>query len=138
MLIENDMVLAFYKSDDHLKQVAGVLFSKIEQGELGQVVIPSVFSIELYYVLRSITGISSVRDVVSHMITFRNLSIIPSTIDHQLGALFLMDNYQLASIFDAIYAAVALSTENPDNTIISTDRVYDRIEGLQRIDPKNI
>lgn len=138
MLIENDMVLAFYKSDDHLKQVAGVLFSKIKQGELGQVVIPSVFSIELYYVLRNIAGISYVRDVVSHMITFPNLSIVPSTIDNQLGALFLMDNYQLTSIFDAIYAAVALSTENPDNTIISTDRVYDRIEGLQRIDPKNI
>jgi predicted nucleic acid-binding protein len=135
VLIENDMILAFYKKEDHLKPHAIRLFSKIRKGELGNVVIPSVFSIELYYVLRNITGVTSVRDVISHIVTFPNLSVVPSTIDHQLAALFLLENYQLPSIFDAIYAAVSLSEDNPDHTIASTDQVYDRIKGLTRLDP---
>lgn len=138
MLIENDMILAFYKKDDHLKPLATHLFSRIEQGDFGTVVIPSVFSIELYYVLRALTGVTPVRDVISHLITFPNLSIIPSTIDHQLAALFLLENYQLESIFDAVYAAVSLSDDNPDHTIISTDHIYDRIEGLTRLDPTRV
>lgn len=138
MLIENDMVLAYYKKKDHLKPIAERLFSKIKQGKLGEVLIPSIFSIELFYVLRNLTGIASVRDIISHMITFPNLLVIPSTIDHQLGALFLIDNYQLTSIFDAIYASVALSNDNPDNIIVSSDHVYDRVEGLQRLSPDSV
>lgn len=138
MLIENDMILAFYKKDDHLKPLATRLFSRIEQGDFGTVVIPSVFSIELYCVLRALTGVIPVRDVISHLITFPNLSIIPSTIDHQLAALFLLENYQLESIFDAVYAAISLSDDNPDHTIISSDHIYDRIEGLTRLDPTRI
>ncbi len=85
VLIENDMILAFYKKEDYLKPHAIRLFSKIRNGELGNVVIPSAFSIELYYVLRNITGVASVRDVMSHIVAFPNLSVVPTTIDHQLS-----------------------------------------------------
>jgi len=138
MLIENDMILAFYKKNDHLKTYATRLFSRIEEGELGSVLVPSIFSIELYYVLRNLTGVSSVRDIISHVVSFPNISVVPSTIDHQLAALYLLENYKLGSIFDAIYAAVSLSNDNPDHTIVSTDLIYDRIEGLTRLDPTNI
>jgi hypothetical protein len=138
VLIENDMILVYYKKKDHLKPIADRLFSKIKQGKLGKVLIPSIFSVELYYILRNIIGIASVRDINSHLITFPNLSIIPSTIDHQIGALFLMDNYQLTSIFDAIYASVALSNEYPDKIIISSDQIYDRVEGLKRLNPNDV
>jgi predicted nucleic acid-binding protein len=138
LLIENDMVLAYYKRNDQLKPHATRLFQKIERGDLGTVSIPSVFSIELYYVLRKITGVPSVRDVVSHITTFPNLSVIPSKIDHHLAALFLLESYQMESVFDAIYAAVALSEDNLDHSIISTDRTYDRIEGLKRLEPSEM
>jgi predicted nucleic acid-binding protein len=138
MLIENDMILAFYKKNDHLKTHATRLFSNIEEGKFGSVLVPSIFSIELYYVLRDLTGVSSVRDIISHLVTFPNISVVPSTIDHQLAALYLLENYRLGSIFDAIYAAVSLSNDNPDHTIVSTDCIYDRIEGLTRLDPTNI
>ncbi|RDE10889.1 MAG: VapC toxin family PIN domain ribonuclease [Candidatus Thorarchaeota archaeon] len=138
MLIENDMILAFYKKNDNLKTHATRLFSSIEEGKFGSVLVPSIFSIELYYVLRNLTGVSSVRDIISHVVTFPNISVVPSTIDHQLAALYLLENYRLGSIFDAIYAAVSLSNDNPDHTIASTDRIYDRIEGLTRLDPTNI
>lgn len=138
MLIENDMVLAFYKKKNHLKTHATRLFSKIEQGDFGTVAIPSVFSIELYYVLDEISNVSSIRDVIGHIMTFPNLSVIPFTPEHQLAALYLLENYHLGSIFDAIYAAVSLSDDNPDNTIVSTDHVYDRIEGLIRLNPTDV
>jgi predicted nucleic acid-binding protein len=138
MLMENDMILAFYKKKDHLKPVAERLFSKIEHGDMGLVVVPSVFSIELYYVLRNLTGATSVRNIISHLLTFPNVSIVPSTVGHHLGALFLMENYKLTSIFDALYAATAMSEENPDHAIVSSDRVYDEIEGLTRLDPSGV
>ncbi|MEM4736204.1 MAG: PIN domain-containing protein [Candidatus Thorarchaeota archaeon] len=137
-MIENDMILAFYKRNDQFKERAVRLFSKIERGELGVVMVPSIFSIELFYVLRKTTGTASVRDVVSHIITYPNISVIPSRIDHFVAALFLLETYQLTSIFDAIYAAVALSEDNPDHTIVSTDQIYDRVEGLRRIDPVDV
>jgi hypothetical protein len=33
---------------------------------------------------------------------------------------------------------MALTEAVPDNTIISTDSVYDRIPGLKRIDPRKL
>jgi len=49
-----------------------------------------------------------------------------------------MDTYGITSIFDAIYAATALSANVPDHTIISTDKTYDKIKGLKRIDPQKL
>ncbi|MGV9169969.1 MAG: hypothetical protein ACOC38_08545 [Promethearchaeia archaeon] len=44
----------------------------------------------------------------------------------------------MQSIFDAIYAAVSLSDDNADNTILSTEHVYDRIEGLTRLNRTDV
>jgi DNA-directed RNA polymerase subunit H (RpoH/RPB5) len=49
-----------------------------------------------------------------------------------------MDAYGLTSIFDAIYAATTLSVNVPDHTIISTDKKYDLIKGIKRIDPQKL
>ena len=42
-----------------------------------------------------------------------------------------------ASIFDAYYAATALN-QVEDHTIISTDKVFDAVPGIKRIDPRKI
>jgi len=41
-------------------------------------------------------------------------------------------------IFDAIYAATALTDKAHDHTILSTDPAYDRIPGIKRVDPREI
>jgi hypothetical protein len=46
-------------------------------------------------------------------------------------------SHEDASIFDAYYAATALSSV-PDHTIISTDVVFDKVSGLKRVDPRNL
>ena len=44
----------------------------------------------------------------------------------------------MQSIFDAIYAATALSPRAKDNTIASTDEVFATIEGIHRVDPRDL
>ena len=48
-----------------------------------------------------------------------------------------MYQYKLSSIFDAYYAATCLNMVN-DKTIISTDKEYDKIAGIKRIDPRSL
>jgi len=60
--------------------------------------------------------------------------------DHEvyLSALDLMETHSVQSIFDAIYAATALSPRAKDNTIVSTDEVFAAIEGVHRVDPRDL
>ena len=67
-----------------------------------------------------------------------SIKFIFSKIMIYLTALSIMDAYRLTSIFDAIHAATALSTKVPDHIIISTDKKYDAIRGLKRIDPRKL
>lgn len=46
-----------------------------------------------------------------------------------------MRQYGLTSIFDAYYAALALKLGEP---IVSTDTVFDKIPGIERLDPRKI
>jgi hypothetical protein len=64
----------------------------------------------------------------------KNLTFIMPDYAIYLAALSIMDTYGITSIFDAIYAATALSANVPDHIIISTDKKYDAIKGLKRID----
>ncbi len=55
-----------------------------------------------------------------------------------IPALELVSSYGLTSIFDAIYAATALTDEVPDHTVLSTDNAYDRAPGIKRVDPREL
>jgi len=66
-----------------------------------------------------------------------NLNFLDTTCEIDLLALALIRQYGVTSIFDAYYAATALS-QIEDYTIISTDAVFDCIPGMKRIDPREI
>jgi len=66
-----------------------------------------------------------------------NLKWVPTTVDTDLMALALMDQYGLTSIFDAYNAATCLLYDK-DRKMISTDSAYDKVIGLSRIDPRNL
>jgi predicted nucleic acid-binding protein len=61
----------------------------------------------------------------------------PTTVQVDLLALVLMEQYQINSIFDAYHAATALNMEE-DHTILSTDTIFDKIPGLTRVDPHQL
>ena len=66
-----------------------------------------------------------------------NLIWVPTDIEIDLTALTLMIEYEINSIFDAYYAATTL-LRDPDKVIISTDKVYDKVPGIKRVDPREL
>ncbi len=64
-----------------------------------------------------------------------NISL--STLLEKIVALTLMVEFDINSIFDVYYAATTL-LRDPDRIIISTDKIYDKIPGIKRIDPRKL
>ena len=66
-----------------------------------------------------------------------NLTFLETTFEIVLLALALVQQYGFTSIFDAYYAATALNHVE-DHTIISTDKIFDSVPGIRRVDPREI
>ena len=119
-----------------LKDVADKLLLRIVNGDFGEVLISREVIHEIYYVLSQI-GFSKreILNRVGALTSIPNLKWVPTTVDVDLLAIALMDQYGVTSIFDAYNAATCLLYDR-DRKIVSTDSVYDRIAGLTRIDPR--
>lgn len=138
MLLESDIFIAYLKREDWLKDTASRLLATIEEGKLGQVQVSTEVFHELYYVFSDFAPISVIAANHARLSTLRNLSFIKADAEIYLSALDLMETYSISSIFDALYAATALSNHVPDHAVASTDAVYDRIRGIKRIDVRKL
>ncbi|GAB6946987.1 hypothetical protein JCM16161A_11170 [Vulcanisaeta sp. JCM 16161] len=138
MLIDTDILIAHLKDRDWLKDVADRLLLRIVNGDFGEVLVSREVIHEMYYVLRRV-GLNNreILNKVGALTSIPNLKWVPTTVDIDLMALALMDQYGLTSIFDAYNAATCLLYDK-DRKIISTDNAYDRVLGLSRIDPRNL
>jgi predicted nucleic acid-binding protein len=137
-MIETDMLYAYVKKEDWLKETANNIISRIIKGEFGQVYVSRESLHEIYYVSKE-EGVST-DELINRGATLtaiKNLTFLETTFEIDLLALVLMRQYGFTSIFDAYYAATALN-QVEDHTIISTDKVFDCIPGLIRIDPRKI
>jgi len=138
LMIETDLLYAYVKKEDWLKTIAGNLMSRIAQGEFGTVFASREVFHELYYVSKEEGAI--IDDYISRvaaLAALNNLTFTETTFEIDLLALALMKQYKIESIFDAYYAATALN-QIPDHTIISTDRVFDAVPGIKRVDPRDL
>jgi predicted nucleic acid-binding protein len=138
MLIESDLIIAYMKKEDWLKEHAEKIFRAIEENGLVGVKASSEVFHELYYVFSDYASLSIILGNSAKLATMKNLSFVDPTKEVYLSALSLMETYGISSIFDAIYAATALTDTVPDHTLLSTDLVYDRIRGIKRIDPRTL
>ncbi|MBS7652736.1 MAG: PIN domain-containing protein [Candidatus Bathyarchaeia archaeon] len=138
MLLESDIFIAYLKRGDWLKERAAAIIEAVEGGRLGQVQASTEVFHELYYVFVDYAPIEVLMVNLARLATIRNLIYVTPDYSTYLTALSLMDTYGMTSIFDAIYAATALSLNVPDHTIISTDKKYDAIKGIKRIDPQKL
>ncbi len=136
MLIESDILIAYIKKKDWLKPVAERIIRDIKTGRYGTVQIPSEVFHELYYVMSEFTTLDVIQRNLAKIRALKNVEFLVAEPETYILAVSLMQMYNISSFFDAIYAAHALSPKCPDNTIISTDSVYDRIRGIKRIDPR--
>lgn len=136
MMIETDILYAYVKPKDWLKPVAIKLIQKIETGSLGTVYVSREVLHELYYVSME-EGISIDEFItrIASITAIKNLIFVETDHTVDLLAFTLIRQYNLTSIFDAYYAATALS-KVPDRAIISTDDIFDKIPGIKRIDPR--
>lgn len=126
------------KKEDWLKRIAIAIIEAIEKGRLSPVQASTEVFHELYYVFSEYVPVQTITADEARIATINNLKYIAPDYTTYLTALTIMDTYGITSIFDAIYAATALSANVPDHTIISTDKTYDTIKGLKRIDPQKL
>ena len=131
-LIDSDMILAYIKKDDRHQESAEKLFGKIIAGEL-EVYISSSMFVEIAFVLKRIDQLGLLSDVYKLIYKMPNISIIP--ISENIIETAYKHMMKDIGILDSIQAATALRY---DKKIISTDHIFDKIKGLQRIKPKEI
>ena len=93
---------------------------------------------EIYYVsMEEGTSIDEYIARAASLTAIENLAFLETTPEIDLLALALMSQYKIGSIFDAYHAASALN-QDPDHTLISTDKEFDKIPGIKRIDPRDL
>jgi predicted nucleic acid-binding protein len=137
-MIETDMLYAYVKKEDWLKDVATKLISRIVKGEFGEVYASRECLHELYYVSNA-EGVP-VDELIRReaaLTAIPHLTFLDTTFEIDLLALVLIRQYRFTSIFDAYQAATALN-QVEDHKIITTDKAYDSIPGLIRVDPRKI
>ncbi|MBM5805046.1 MAG: type II toxin-antitoxin system VapC family toxin [Candidatus Verstraetearchaeota archaeon] len=138
MMIESDVLYAYVKENDWLKEASERLVSKIEKGDFGEVYASREVLHELYYVsLDEEVRIDDYVYRVANLTSVKNLVFLETSYEIDLLAISLMKQYRLTSIFDAYYAATCLNQVR-DRKIVTTDTVYDRIPGISRIDPRDL
>lgn len=138
MMLETDVLYAYVKDEDWLKPTADRLVTMIAEGKLGPFYVSREVLHELYYVSAA-EGVS-LDEIVSRfaaLTAIRNLNFVETIYEIDLLALTLMRQYKIDSIFDAYYAAAALN-QDPDRTLVSTDKVFDKVPGLKRVDPREL
>ncbi|MEM1547825.1 MAG: PIN domain-containing protein [Thermoproteota archaeon] len=137
-MIETDIIYAYVKTEDWLKNIAEKLIRRISKGEFGTVYASREVFHEMYYVSQQ-EGVSIDEYIsrVAALTAIENIVFLETTSEIDLLALVLMKQYRFKSIFDAYYAATALN-QVPDHSIVSTDTVFDNVAGIKRIDPREI
>jgi len=131
-LVDTDMVLAYLKEVDHHQKDAEHLFQKILTGKLEAYISTSLF-VELAFVLKRFDSIDVIPEANSVFHRMPHLSIIPLSENIINDAAELMKKD--IGVLDSLHAATAL---NYDKKIISSDHIFDKVEGLQRIKPEDI
>jgi len=138
MMIETDMLYAFVKRSDWLKPVAEELMLSIRGNRFGAVYASREALHELYYIsLEEGVPLDEVISRVAALTMIDNLVFLDTTAEIDLLALTIMKQYGITSVFDAYHAATVLN-QVPDHTIISMDQVFDKIPGLNRVDPHTL
>ncbi len=128
-VIELDMLIAFVNPLDRLHSLADELFKRVSSGKVKVAVATSAL-LEYELLLRSRSY--SQEDIRADIEAFRNLLVeVPLDAGIIIRASELRDEYGL-TYFDSLHAASAIAK---DGVIISSDRAYEKVDGLKAIKP---
>lgn len=122
------MLYSYLKPTDWLKKYAEKILKKFK-------LITSIITItEIEIVAKREFGDEFANSVLKNLEKLKNLEIVPLDIEISKKAVEFRAKFGL-NIFDALHAATAFKLKKD---IVSTDRKYDLIDELKRIDPREI
>ena len=131
-VIELDMLIAFVNAADHNHTSAVRLFESITRNKSTRHQVATSAYLEYELVHRS-RGMKE-SEIFTEISSFQALPHLGETglpARTILRGLLLRQDYKL-TYFDSLHAASAVLS---DGRIISTDRAYDDVEGLERLEP---
>ncbi len=133
-LVEADLILSAILPEDPLREVSReTLYS------LGGAALSPYALVELDLLVRS--GRLGVRDegtffsALGNLLGLAGLRPLPPEPRYHARAAGLRSEYPELTFFDSLHAAVAMEG---GYRIVSYDRVYDAVEGLERVDPRSL
>lgn len=134
--IELDLLIAFVNVSDRHHRVADRVFQRIMTGKIKDVNTASSAYLEYDLVHRSLAyPVEDTRREISSFKNFPNLGEEPLTARVIIEAMRLRETVKGMTYFDSLHASTAILG---DGAIISTDPIYDNVDGLNRIDPSKI
>jgi len=137
-MIETDVLFSHLKDEDWLKEDAELILANVASGGLGEVRVSREAIHELYYLLARIGHPpAEILSKVGALTRIENLSWVATTTDDDLLALSLITTYRLSSVFDSYHAAACL-LQDPQHTMVSTDKTYEKIPRIKRVDPRDL
>lgn len=132
-VIELDLLIAFVNSSDRHHLAADRVFRKIMEAGIKDVSAASSAYLEYELVHRSKRYVTEdIRKEISSFKNFPNLGEEPLTSEVIAEAMRLRESIETMTYFDSMHASTALLY---DGDIISTDTIYDKVDGLTRIEP---
>lgn len=132
-LLENDVIFAYLNQSDRNHAIAEKIFQKLQNGEL-KVELSSVSLVEMELIYKSEKIEDKLLEHLAAVTALPNTDYIALTPDIAVASVYLRQTLNL-TFFDSHYAATALNT---DHKIISFDKAYDKVPGLNRIKPETI
>jgi predicted nucleic acid-binding protein len=134
-IIELDLLIAFVNASDKHHEAADRVFREIMDGKVKDVKVASSAYLEYELVHRSLGyPLEDTRREIFSFKNFPGLGEEPLTSEVMLEAMRLRETIDM-TYFDSLHASTALLN---DHKIISTDSVYDKVDGLTRIEPEQL
>jgi predicted nucleic acid-binding protein len=122
------------KKEDRFKPAADRVLEGINSGRMQGVYASSAALQEVIFWFYNRRLMAELVDAVNFLVHIENLEWVGLTPEICLNAALLMGEYDVGP-FDAYHAATAILR---DKTILSTEHIYDKIKGIERIDPIEI
>ncbi len=131
--MENDVTFAYMNENDENHRVAEKIFQALKKGKL-KLDISGVTLLEMELIYKSQRLEDRLLEVMSALLSLPNVNFIPLTPEIVITSVRLRQEFGL-SFFDSHYAATAIYL---DGKIISFDKAYEGVPGLERIDPASL
>ena len=131
--MENDVIFAYMNENDENHRVAEKIFQALKKDKL-KLDISGVTLLEMEHIYKSQRLEDRLLEVMSALLSLPNVNFIPLIPEIVITSVRLRQEFGL-SFFDSHYAATALYL---DGKIISFDKAYEGVPGLERIDPASL